>query len=510
MMLEPDLMNVIPLKLESDLDYRFSADLRFVRGRTGGGLMFNMQQSSTRQESHMVRFGTGDDGQGYIVYGTFDENFVFNSQGTQVINLENQHRLGVQIHDNSYDVLIDDRIIAENIDLVYSGGYPALTSWFSMLAYDNISLAEVDDSNLIVDRSDIALDVMPTTQIEEVTPPSYFYDDFTSDQLSQRWIPLSGQWQIQNDSLVQQQAEGFDLTIRTANAYDSYVFTTRFQQTSDSGAGIIFNMPNADNLFGAHMARFFPDDVFVWGYFDEQEGFVGQGFLPMESAIGRNETITVVADGQTYNLALNGVDIVNDVPLATSSGYVGLTTSQTTAIFDQTEVRSPTVESLILELQPQEGDWSTDGSVVTQNDDAATNVHRSVGVYGEVFTAQVIVKLPDRRSNAQAGLLFHASDTQNIRGAHWVRLANDGIQLLWGVVDNDLNYIQNGVADLDTVIADSRLLTLQVKANTYDILVDNKTIEQGISVERSGGWLSFSASGGPTQFSNFKLSLTQS
>lgn len=504
-----DLMNVIPLQVKPEQSYQFSVDLRFVRGRTGGGLMFNMQHSDTRQESHMVRFGQGDDGQGYLVYGTFDKDFIFKTQGTQLVNLENRENLAVQIHNNTYDVLINDQIVASNIEIVYAGGYAALTSWFSIVAYDNVSLIPINDDNLIVDFVESSEPIPSVTEDEQVETPAYFYDDFTTDQIGERWIPISGQWQIQDKTFQQKQLDGFDLTARSSSQYESFVFTSRFSHTGDSGAGIIFNMPNEDNLLGAHMVRFFPDGAFVWGYFDEEDGFTGQGFLPMETSIGRNEIITVVANGQTYGISLNGVDVVKDVPLITSSGYVGLTTSQTTAVFEEAEVRSPFVESLISSLQTSNGDWSTNGSIITQNSDLNGNFQRSLGVYGEVFTAQVIIQLPSRRSNAQAGLLFHAPEMQNIRGAHWVRLANDGIQITWGVVANDLSYVQNGVADLDTTVAQSRLLTLLVQADTYDILIDNKIIEQSIPLQRSGGWLGFSASGGPTQFSNFKLSLTQ-
>jgi|GEM_PF-1603848 len=502
-----DLMNVIPLQLQSDQTYRFSADLRFVRGRTGGGLMFNMQHPDTRQESHMVRFGTGEDGQGYLVYGTFDENFIFKTQGTHQVDISNQETLGVQIRGDVYDVLVGDQIISKDNDIIYVGGYPALTSWFSMVAYDNISLIALDDSNIISDMLPIT---EPNTEnLSEITP-AYFYDDFTTDLIGQRWIPISGQWQVAENTLQQQQRDGFDLTIRSADIFTDYAFTARFSHTDQSGAGIMFNMPDTDNLFGTHMARFFPNDGFVWGYFDEQTGFTGQGFLLMQSSVGQVETITVTANGETYNLSLNEINIVKDVPLVSTSGYVGLTTSETGAMFDVAEVRSTAVESVIIQRESNQGDWSTNGSIVTQNLDTLSDYYRSVGVYGEVFITQVIVELPDRRSNAQGGLLFHAPETQNIRGAHWVRLANDGIQLIWGVVDNDLQYVQSGVADLDSAIADSRLLTLQVRVDSYDILVDNKVIEQGIPLQRSGGWLGFSALGGPTQFSNFKLSLTQS
>lgn len=504
-----DLMNVIPLQLQPEQSHRFSVDLRFVRGRAGGGLMFNMQHSDTRQESHMVRFGQDDDGQGYLVYGTFDKDFIFKTQGTTLVDLKNQENLAVQVHNNTYDVLIDDKIIADNIEVIYAGGYTALTSWFSIVAYDNVSIVPIDDDNLVVDVVESSDSIAPVTVNEQIETQAYFYDDFATNQIGERWIPISGKWQIQGNMLQQQQLDGFDLTARSASQYKSYVFTSSFSHTGDSGAGIIFNMPNEDNLLGAHMVRFFPDDAFVWGYFDEVDGFTGQGFLPMETSVGQKETIEVVADGQTYRISLNGVQIVKDVPLVTSSGYVGLTTSQTTAVFDYAEVRSRFAESLIPSLQSHNGDWSTNESIITQNSDLIGDFQYSLGVYGEVFTAQVIIQLPSRRSNSQAGLLFHAPETQNIRGAHWVRLANDGIQITWGVVTNDLTYVQSGVADLDTTIGQSRLLTILVQADTYDILVDNKIIEQSISLQRSGGWLGFSASGGPIQFSNFKLSLTQ-
>src|SRR5262249_30989285 len=85
-----DLGTAIPLKIPANQAYQFTTKLHFLGGTMGGGLLFNIQQTTSRQKSQMVRFNV-DTGKLYIIYGDFGDDSNFVGQGSATLNLDPQN-----------------------------------------------------------------------------------------------------------------------------------------------------------------------------------------------------------------------------------------------------------------------------------------------------------------------------------------------------------------------------------------------------------------------------------
>ena len=76
-----DVRAVLPLEVPAGEDHRFAARLSFLSGLQGGGLLFGLEDPDPLTRAHLVRFGRGDDGLAYLVYGGFDATGTFSPQG---------------------------------------------------------------------------------------------------------------------------------------------------------------------------------------------------------------------------------------------------------------------------------------------------------------------------------------------------------------------------------------------------------------------------------------------
>ena len=120
---------------QSPLNHDFSTNLQILEGPKGGGLVFNSQSTDSVRESHIVRFGSND-GNDYLIYGYFDENRSFNPQGSaQPPAFSEAAKLGVSVTGSTYDILVNDEVIARDIPLVYLGGRVGLTTWNSSVGF---------------------------------------------------------------------------------------------------------------------------------------------------------------------------------------------------------------------------------------------------------------------------------------------------------------------------------------------------------------------------------------
>src|SRR5579871_5348424 len=115
--------------------------MQFVSGPKGGGLLFNMQDDDDREQSQLVRFGIDPQSVPYLVWGYFDQNLNFTSQGsiTPDTSLTNATgaTLGVTVHGQQYDISVNGDTVQANVPLQYYGGHVALTTWFSQISFDN-------------------------------------------------------------------------------------------------------------------------------------------------------------------------------------------------------------------------------------------------------------------------------------------------------------------------------------------------------------------------------------
>lgn len=365
-----DLFAVAPLTLPTNGAYQFGTHIQVLEGPNGAGLLFNMQHTNTVQESQLVRFGVSE-GREYLVFGYFDPSGQFIEQGTLTPpDLSQGVELAVIVDSSHYTILINQHPQQSNIPLHYTGGKVALTTWFSSVAFDNVFLTipeplSVATIGAAASADQISTNTLPATAqsitqtegtltgtvltattsraVAATTGTLLFTQTFGAETDSTQWLALSGDWRFTANALVQQQADGYDYSIRYAGVFSRFSLRTRFRhQQGDAGGGLLFNLPDAANKNGGHMVRYYEGRSLVWGYFDAQGNFVGQGDEAITPPGDQPHTLRIVAAGALYSIWLDEVVIAENVPLVSTSGHIGLTASQSVVAFESIDVTALT------------------------------------------------------------------------------------------------------------------------------------------------------------------------
>ena len=337
-----DVAAVIPsITLGTDQPYNFSTNLDVLDGPHGGGLMFNMQRPESIAESHMVRLGSNADGGKYLIYGFFDAEQRFNWQGdTQPLPFDRQAKLGVDVQGNSFNLLMDDQVLAENIPLVYQGGRAGVTTWNSTIAFDNLSLFDPTTNQVPV------VEVPQETISESLESALPWFEDFTGDE-DHAFIDVGGNWQLREETMLQLNPDVFDVLAilpgLTISPEESYDFTTDLKVLEGpKGGGIAFNVQNIDSIRESHMVRFGSNDgndYLIYGYFDENRSFNVQGSVVPD--IESEANLGVSISGTSYDVLVNEEVVARDIPLIYLGGRAALSTWNSSIGFDNIAVTSP-------------------------------------------------------------------------------------------------------------------------------------------------------------------------
>ena len=330
---DTDLMAVIPVDLQPDQAYRFQTHLDFRSGQRSGGLLFNLQQPDSRQQSQLVRFGS-EQGLNYLIYGYFDEQEQFVSQGTitpfDLTQAVSGVDLTVQVAAGSYQIQVNGNIVASDIPLIYEGGQLALTTWFSQVAFDNISIDLLE--------SEAAPQFVATDVPQSGAIIAAFNDSFDDGSTQVDWMPLGGEWIFESGALIQSDPEGADYSISHAATYEQFILRVQFSHRHGAGAGVLFNMPQSDSLHNAQTVRYQDENNLVWGYFDTDGVFQEQGNTSIASSETNLHTLEVATNGSSYGIMLDGKPVTVGIPLHSTRGYIGLIASNTIAVFEQVEL----------------------------------------------------------------------------------------------------------------------------------------------------------------------------
>ncbi|MEZ4668493.1 MAG: hypothetical protein R3E39_11300 [Anaerolineae bacterium] len=507
---DSDLMAVLPVRILPEQSYHLETHITFRSGNSGGGLMFNLEHPDNRREGHMVRFGA-DAGSTYIVYGYFDELVNFTSQGGGAFDFTSSPDgvvLAVEVIGDHYTITVNDQTAAVDVPVLYHGDNLALTTWFSQVAFDDVTVRTLEP----VVPAAIVNTPVPEFIAQAATPvivnslTTGFSTRFDAAVDQSKWQPISGNWMFEPGALVQTQGEGYDHSITYLEPFSQYSLTARFNQRAGSGGGVLFNMPQADSQAGAHMVRYFPDNQLVWGYFDANLMFQGQGNATIAEPGVTSHQLQVHTNGSTYDIQLDGQAVANDIPLTSRGGYVALTSSTSIVAFEQLDIQPLNVQSNNTLVVPI-GDWTVNDKTITQNRTDNVHFNRATGVYGETFTVSADITLPDDAAEpVSGGLAFHANSTDNPAGGLVVRLHADQ-QVTWGTLDADNAFQQQGSVPVGSGSGTHNLM-LRVQKSAYDIVLDGQVIAISLPLEASAGWLYFDAVGGPVTFRNFNMNLS--
>lgn len=520
-----DLMTFVPVAVAPDQPYAFETTLRYLGGSMGGGLMFNAQQTTSRQQSHMVRFNV-DAGQLWLIYGYFGDDSDFVGQGSASLEIApddaNPHQLRVQVGADGYALFVDGRPVASGVPLVYRGGAVGFVTAASQVAFDDIRI----DSELAAVESVVPAPVEPAVETSDIPPEVaapfvtedvVLADAFDGSGGDSLWRPISGDWRTEAGQFMQVLPQGYDLSaLHTQPVTYPLSLQVRFSHLQGAGGGLLFNLSTPDNKNGGHMVRYVDTgDVIAWGYFDAAGVFNGQGSASVAPAGAAPHTLTVRTDGDTYAVMVDGVMVVDGVPVvdAVTPGYIGLTASQSVVAFDEvvvagdTAAASPQVSTANIDAALASGDWVVDNGVITQQATESTDYVAGTGLAGEQFTVSVDIKLPDDNPDAGAGIIFHMDGRDDRSMGHMVRFGSGGQELFWGHYDAAGIFTGEGGIPLNIIPGEPQNLLLVVYEDRFDIQVNRQTVVEAIPIERGSGWIGLLSFSGPVTFSNVSLQL---
>ncbi len=522
-----DLGILIPLDIEPAQAYRYSVDMRYLGGSMGGGLIFNSQNGRNRQQSHMLRFNE-DDERLWIIYGYFGDDSNFIGQGSIPLEVLPDdaawQNLGVLVGQESYGVTYNGDLLVDDIPLEYQGGAVGLITSASQITFDNL-VVEAWDSNM-VEPAPLEATAIPATSTPDpvevnLDQPSIFVDDFAGGENEPGlWLPFSGEWQFVDGTFTQNQPDGFDLGAGYNRAFGDVTVSTTFRHLEGQGAGVLFNMEEPDSQWNAHMVRYVHDDNFLfWGYFDAEGNFNGQGSVPVTPPSNDTHSLSVINDGLSYSVVLDGQLIAPNIPIMVRGDYVGLVVAQSRVAFDNfnisgngaSVIAEPEVSASTptqgLNLNSVTGDWEF-GDVIMQGATDAVDYIAGTGVAAETFSVSVMITLPDL-DDAGAGLVFHMNGRDDISNGEMIRFGSGGSEIFWGVYDENANFEGRGGAPLEIDWSQPHQLTLNVSTDTYDVLIDGEILVTDLPVRGEFGWIGLLSYRGEVTFSDFALSIGQ-
>lgn len=521
-----DLMTLVPLVIPEDQPFVFETTLRYLGGTMGGGVLFNAQQMTNRQQSHMVRFNV-DAGQLWIIYGYFGDDSNFVGQGSIPLSLPAEdstpRRLAIEVDTETYTIVLDDERLMASIPLQYRGGSIGFISATSQVAFDDVAVDEL--SQRITDAPPVSVPPAVTAPMTsgEITPFGderlFFTDTFGDDPGGDSlWLPISGDWRYADESLIQQQRNGFDLSAIYQRAV-SYPLrlVVAFQHQQGVGGGLIFNLPAPDSKNGGQMVRYIDEgDVIAWGFFDADGVFNGQGSVAVSSPDDAVQTLQIIADGVRYAIYLNDVEIASNIAInaPNESAYIGLTTSQSVVAFNQVDVftledTETSMTTANIDTEAASGTWIIEGGVVSQLEAAGVDYVAGIGLAGEQFAFSVDITLPDDMPESGAGIVFHMDGRDDQRLGHMVRFGAGGRELFWGRYDAEGVFIGEGGVPLTLDTDASYNLALIVRDADFDIQVNGETVVREVPLQRTSGWVGLISFGGPVTFTDIRLQLGQ-
>ncbi|UCC54361.1 MAG: hypothetical protein JSV68_10415 [Anaerolineaceae bacterium] len=516
----------------------------------GAGLFFNMPSPYQINGAHVVRYSDETDA---LIWGYYDAQGVLIRQGfaESIPPGDQPHLLQVFSGDNSYDVFLDNSLVARDVPLQKRQGHIGLTTSRSAAGFSLVEVFPLFSSNAVgeqqltpvaeVAESETATQETPTTtspvesptQVETAATPlainsaivadggaAPYKGVFTGDFQSSGWRVITGDWRFENGSLVQADPNGFDYSVvNTSQAYHNYSVQSRLNHLQGFGGGVLFNMPFADRLNGAHLVRYTerrPGAIF-WGYYDDTGRFVGQGYADVPEAGSDPHIFRVVSGESTYDIYLDATLIASGLALQQNQGYIGLLTSQSAVAYSEVIIDAadavPVADSGIAasdgfnNVSVLSGRWITEDNRTIQEVTEEGDYILNLGNFASEYTIEAKITLPEA-SNAGAGFIFHMPDPGSRRGAQIARLINGGSGVFWGSFD-DASAFQGKGSVAFSQPGTTFLLRLQVAGDLVDIWVNDTLVLESLPLNRRDGWLGLITFGGPVTYEDLKVLIVE-
>jgi hypothetical protein len=290
-----------------------------------------MPAANSLNGAHMVRFADWTDA---LIWGYFDETGQFKGQGYAKIESPGAgpHTIGVDSGTDTYAVYLDGQQVASVLPLFSREGHIGLITTKSTAAFGPIQIG--------ADGQAVSGAVGPQKAGIVSEESGDIFGDIET---------ISGDWVREGTRLSQLNTATYDFSISTGVYAGVYTLETGITlpedpELLDAGGGILFHMPDRDNRNGAHMVRLAGQNELIWGYYDQNGAFVGQGRADLEPAEQATRELLVVAGEDAYRIKVDGKDIAQAVPLKQQEGWIGLVSYRGPVVFEGISVTFGTAE----------------------------------------------------------------------------------------------------------------------------------------------------------------------
>lgn len=522
-------------------NYTLRATFTHVDGQ-GAGLLFNMPSPYSINGAHLVRYSNETDS---VIWGYYDAQGVFIRQGFVDASPADKetHTLQVFSGADSYDVFLDDDMIARDVPLVSIQGAVGLITSRSSAAFSYVEAfplfgATSDPVAALTGTQQPQVTNTPVPQATQTQAPaaeptkvvaatpvtveavdggsSPYVGVFDGKLSDAGWRIINGDWKFANGNFEQVKVDGFDYAaVYTKTAFQNFSIQTGFSHVEGSGAGILFNMPNTDRLAGASMVRYSDkrDNAIVWGYFDATGVYKNQGYADVPNAGADRHTLRVVSGEKSYSIYLDDRLIVQAVPYESgySMGYFGLVTSRAHVIYDEVAVDGVgaifkgTYESMdgFTDQRIVSGKWTIENNQAVQTVVDVSDYVLNTGIQASEYTVSAKITLPET-SDSGGGFVIHMNERGSKNNSYIVRLKDGGKGIWWGSINDEGKFKGQGsspIAGTDKTFT----LRLDVKLDVLSIYVNDVEIARNIAISSQEGWIGLLSYGGPVTFEDVKL-----
>lgn len=285
------------------------------------GMSFAMQKGSSLKQSQIIYASKTA-----LIAGFIDEKGQLIRQATHPLenNQLDDLRISIALKTNSYDVLLNQKLIAQDLTLEYQTGAVAV-----------MAEGPSEVRGLLIDGG-----VYVQPQFEGLAEARSYSSDFALG-LEPDWQVLSGEWFSKGGKLYQTQREGFNHSLVIPLQQQPKQITLRFQELQGSGSGLVFNLASISSLAGGQLIRLEEQNgikqVF-WGYFNDKADFVGQGAARLPESSDASTELSISLDLKSFSVLVNGQSVAKDVTLFASGQHIALSSSESQVAFDALEV----------------------------------------------------------------------------------------------------------------------------------------------------------------------------
>jgi hypothetical protein len=281
-------------------EYTIRTSFRALQG-TGAGVLFGIPQRDSKNGGQVVRYSENTS---TLFWGYFDQQAMWHGQGSAPVDLPGTapHTLEVVVLRETYAVQLDGQILGVGVPLVSRTGYVGLTTSGSVVAFDTFDVLP-------------PLDVAPRLQAGPLAGARI----------------LSGDWSADDNVIQQRSTTATDLLLDIGPTADEQyrldvtVDLSGAADGPDIGGGVLLGMANRDTRADAHIVRLAGGGrSILWGYFDGDGAFVGQGGMQLPSAPRGPQALSVTVRAHSYDVAVDGRALAVGVPFRRLGSGIGL------------------------------------------------------------------------------------------------------------------------------------------------------------------------------------------